>query len=616
MRTAYIPILMLSLLLGACGGGGSDGSELAALAAIGAAGSSTGASVDTGAGSNGTSTVKTLISVNTEAQGANCANGGARIDAGPDGDDNGMLAAGEVSSTQYACHDVLGATSSLVQMRSEPSGANCTAGGKAISVGADSNANGVLEASEVGSTRYVCNSTDGSNVVNELNTLASIVSEAAGANCVYGGSKVEKGPDSNANGVLDAGEVSATNYICNSPPAATFPWVDVTGAAVQAQPNTGYIARNDVAQMVVTLPANPAVGDVVRVRGGGLGGWMVAQNPGQVVDTRNLDGTAGAKWTARESARNWVGVASSADGTRLVAVELGGKIYTSGDSGVNWTLCTAKPACESNSDWWAVASSADGSKLVAAGSQMYTSTDSGANWTPRGPTRNWSSSIASSADGSKLVALEWDGKIYTSTDSGANWTEREENREWISVASSADGSKLVAAAEHGQIYTSIDSGLNWTARESTRRWYEVASSADGSKLVAVEYGGKIYTSIDSGATWTAREFDRNWFSIASSADGRKLVASVEGGQLYTSFDSGVSWTARDSDRRWWNVASSADGSKFVAVEYGGTIYTSIATTTPGVDGSISGTSTDAIELQYVGDGMFTVLSHEGSLTIQ
>lgn len=37
---------------------------------------------------------------------------------------------------------------------------------------------------------------------------------------------------------------------------------------------------------------------------------------------------------------------------------------------------------------------------------------------------------------------------------------------------------------------------------------------------------------------------------------------------------------------------------------------------PGADGSIRGTSSGAIELKHVGDGMFAVLSHEGSLTIQ
>jgi hypothetical protein len=49
---------------------------------------------------------------------------------------------------------------------------------------------------------------------------------------------------------------------------------------------------------------------------------------------------------------------------------------------------------------------------------------------------------------------------------------------------------------------------------------------------------------------------------------------------------------------------------------GGQIYTSTASTSLGTGGSISGASSDAIELQYVGNGMFTALSHQGSLTIQ
>ena len=591
MRTTcdLIPALMLSLLLGACGGGGgSDASGWAALAALSAAGTSTGTDGNgTSTDGNGTSTgsegngtgrgpakIKTLVSVSTEGPGAHCAGGGVRIDAGLDGDANGMLAAGEVSGTHYVCHDAVGASGSLVQMRSEPSGANCAAGGKAISVGADGNANGLLEASEIGSTRYVCNSTDGSPVVDELNTLVRVVSEGAGANCVHGGSRVDKGLDGNGNGVLDAGEVIATNYICHSPPAATFPWVDVTGTAVQAQPNTGYIARNDAAQVVVTLPASPAVGDVVRVRGAGLGGWTIAQNPGQSVYTKILGGTAGALWTARTS---------------------------------------------SNQIWNTIASSADGSKLVAAvyGGQIYTSTDSGASWTARESHRAWIS-VASSADGNKLVAVANLGQIYTSTDGGVSWTARDSVRNWFSVASSADGTKLVAAVYGGQIHTSTDSGASWTAQGSNRQWQSVTSSADGSQLAAAVYGGQIYTSTDSGASWTTRASNRSWQSVASSADGSKLVAAVWGGQIHTSTDGGASWTARESERWWVSVTSSADGSKLAAAvgNSGGRIYTSIPTTTPGTGGSISGIATDGIELQYVGNGMFAVLSHQGSLTIR
>ena len=49
---------------------------------------------------------------------------------------------------------------------------------------------------------------------------------------------------------------------------------------------------------------------------------------------------------------------------------------------------------------------------------------------------------------------------------------------------------------------------------------------------------------------------------------------------------------------WTSVASSADGSKLVAGATLDRIYTSTATTTVGIAGSISGASSDAIELQY------------------
>src|SRR5436190_795884 len=69
-------------------------------------------------------------------------------------------------------------------------------------------------------------------------------------------------------------------------------------------------------------------------------------------------------------------------------------------------------------NWSGVASSADGSRLVAAvsGGRIYTSTDSGAGWTATGaPSTNWSA-VASSADGTKLVAVVNGGGIHTSPD--------------------------------------------------------------------------------------------------------------------------------------------------------------------------------------------------------
>ncbi|MBL9130116.1 MAG: tandem-95 repeat protein, partial [Verrucomicrobiaceae bacterium] len=277
-------------------------------------------------------------------------------------------------------------------------------------------------------------------------------------------------------------------------------------------------------------------------------------------------GRAGSQWTARDSVRNWRDVASSADGTKLVAVAQEG-LYTSTDSGATWVQ-------RSSSAFFRCASSADGTKLVALvyGGNVFTSTNSGVTWTDRGLTRDWYG-VASSADGTKLVAVVSNGQIYTSTDSGVNWATRETNRSWRGVASSSDGTKL-AAVTSGQIYTSADSGQTWTARENARSWSSIASSADGTKLVACVQGDQIFTSTDSGVSWTARENKRYWQVVTSSADGTRLAAGMWGGSIFTSADSGATWQIGAMSRYWSGIASSADGARLVATASSSQIYTS------------------------------------------
>ena len=287
-------------------------------------------------------------------------------------------------------------------------------------------------------------------------------------------------------------------------------------------------------------------------------------------------------------ARYWYSIASSADGTKLAAVDeyasySDSYIYTSTDSGVTWTA-----QLNSGSRYWSsIASSADGTKLAAVDSNngyIYTSTTSGATWSTNGNSsgqHNWTS-ITSSSDGTKLVAVVSGNYIYTSTDSGATWFQRDSSRYWKSVASSADGTKLIAGVGYpavacGYIYTSTSSGVTWTAQAAAgcRVWLSTASDSTGMKLAAVDNGGSIYTSTDGGATWTSRAAARNWYSITSDASGNKLAAVDNGGYVYTSDDGGATWFARVSagSRNWQSVVFSADGTNLAAGVASGYIYT-------------------------------------------
>ncbi len=125
-----------------------------------------------------------------EPAGENCKNGGIKIEVGTDNNRNLVLDDDEViaANTKYVCNGERGeqgdkgeagntgeagstgatgpdgkdGASSLVSVVDEPKGENCVSGGKKISVGLDSNRNGILDEEEIGenNTYYVCNGSD------------------------------------------------------------------------------------------------------------------------------------------------------------------------------------------------------------------------------------------------------------------------------------------------------------------------------------------------------------------------------------------------------------------------------------------------------------------------
>lgn len=420
------------------------------------------------------------------------------------------------------------------------------------------------------------------------------------------------------------GSVSATNFYgfgggLVNVPGRLFDFVP-TGASLVAQGNYGYLATNDLTPVVITLPltANIAIGSTIRVSGSGAAGWIIAQNSNQVIQVANLSDNVGFAWRTNETSRVWDAVASSVDGSKLVAVVNGGQIFTSTNYGVNWTMR------EANRAWSSVASSADGTKLVACvnGGQIYTSTDSGANWSPRDSGRAWSG-VASSLDGVKLMAVVngAGGAIFTSENSGGTWTPRGALPNFTACAMSGNGSNMVATVQGGQIYVSTNGGFTFFGRESNRSWTCVASSGDGRRMVAGVGSGFLYVSHDLGATWIPGTASANWAGLGCSADGSRMVAVANGGGVYVSTDNGINWQQRPNlptgATIYTGATVSGDGSTMAVVANSNPIYiSSQATTTVGTTGSLVGSRLAAVELQHVGNGVFIPVSYVGSVRAQ
>ena len=499
--------------------------------------------------------------------------------------------------------------------------------------------------------------------------LASLVLAVALVACGGGGGETASTPDAGRDGNQTAPATPVTPVTPVAPVTPPSTAVRITKLMQQAMSNVSYIVATIAASMtdevLITLPASPLAGDTVRVQGESAIRWKIAQNAGQVVDTKNLPGNliSGEKWTPQDdpAVQNWWFVASSASGMKLAAVanssdafrvagsQPTGAIWTSRDAGKTWSENVASGP----QPWASIASSADGTKLAAVGidTKIWTSSDSGASWQQYESNRFWVS-VTISADGSHMAAVvleadnigigkpAGDGKIYTWEQTGASafgagpWVARATVRNWRSVASSETGRNMVAVAYTDEssagprplepLYTSTDFGVTWTPSTQTfESGYRVASSRDGKKLIMAERFGKVYTSTNAGLNWVASPgLDKGFYAVASSSDGSTLLAVapndttnsgvVRDGKLRVSTDSGATWKERASIGLWRGAAMSADGNLLFAGINNGVIYRSTGNrTTPGTGGFIGGGQTNDITLRYLGNGLFDATSATG-----
>ncbi len=107
--------------------------------------------------------------------------------------------------------------------------ADCPNGGVLVDTGIDENGNGVLDGDEVDASEKVCHGRDGTNGVDGSNGVDGVGAdgsdglssqlafsdEVAGANCPYGGLRIDSGLDSNDNNTLDSAEITQTQFVCS-----------------------------------------------------------------------------------------------------------------------------------------------------------------------------------------------------------------------------------------------------------------------------------------------------------------------------------------------------------------------------------------------------------------
>jgi hypothetical protein len=322
----------------------------------------------------------------------------------------------------------------------------------------------------------------------------------------------------------------------------------------------------------------------------------------------------GETWVARGNIRQWLSISMDSSGVYQVAVEFGGSIYYSTNSGFDWALSTAVVG-----NWQSIKMSNDGTLTAAivGSDNVYYSTDKGATfgiattiskgiiltdisiannntdiqtvvgntgsiyrtidggvtWGSNRTHENWSS-VTLSDDGLYQTAVVSNGGIYQSVNTGLDWVEIRDSAPWLAVAISSNGEQQMATyvggtdspiPATGSLWQSMDSGFNWVEVVTTEsphhksRQGGLAMSANGVYRYYTHDNG-IVRSEDSGNTWIPKQLGVVALGICVSVDGRHVTIGVISGQLQVSNDFGVTFTSKGPSAENRYVNMSADGS--------------------------------------------------------
>jgi hypothetical protein len=127
------------------------------------------------------------------------------------------------------------------------------------------------------------------------------VAELAGVNCATGGTKIEAGPDVNANGLLEDREVNSTAYVCNGQSGlagvAGVAGVGTVGATGPVGP-TGPAGALGLAGSTGPAGASGPAGTIGATGPAGAPGTAGATGPAGAPGTAGATGPAGAPGTA------------------------------------------------------------------------------------------------------------------------------------------------------------------------------------------------------------------------------------------------------------------------------------------------------------------------------
>jgi hypothetical protein len=305
----------------------------------------------------------------------------------------------------------------------------------------------------------------------------------------------------------------------------------------------------------------------------------------------------GANWELVGQLGYWYKVATSDNGSHMLAVEYYGRAYKSSDYGANWTAINNFPYPDNNPyglpvlqtlNFRGAALSGDGQYQVISTSQtfygtsiisgtqidsyyttIFVSSDFGATWiVRRNDTAGTYNAVAISESGQTVLAATGtqyvvQGSILRSNNYGANWSDTVDSTaagQLVDVSILANGSQAVAARFSNDyepfLMRSLDGGITWVnitggQPAAQQRWMRTAINNNTSSGTTYAFAlpntvsSTKYVHIASALSTVAASTSaglRYFKGIANSNNGQYVLAGANNG-LFVSNDYGSTYTA-------------------------------------------------------------------------
>lgn len=217
----------------------------------------------------------------------------------------------------------------------------------------------------------------------------------------------------------------------------------------------------------------------------------------------------------------------------LLAGTWGGKIYTSTNNGVNWTIINEGM----NASYiWSIAVDSLNNYYAATNIGVFKSTN-GTSWVNVG-LANYDVRAFAIDRNKNLYAGTWGAGIFKSTDNGANWVESNQGLNSLAVHALVVNSAndIFVGTFGGGISKSFDGASNWNAIDGTYDFIWSLGVNSNDMLFAGTYSNGLYTSTDNGVNWNHEGGINSNYIYAVSVDtsDNVFVSAWDGGVYYYS----------------------------------------------------------------------------------